>query len=145
MRLKMTFANNRTRELWKNFMQRRKEIQNNISSDLYSMQIYSKGFYENFNPNAEFEKWATIEVNNFDNIPNEMEAFTLVSGLYAVFLYKGLPSQASPTFEYIFKTWMPNSKYELDIRPHFEIIGEKYKKDDPGSEEELWIPIQAKK
>ena len=34
--------------------------------------------------------------------------------------------------------------YTLDDRPHFEILGEKYKNQDPDSEEELWIPIKPK-
>ena len=36
------------------------------------------------------------------------------------------------------------SKYSIDNRPHFEIIGEKYKNNDPNSEEEIWIPIKPK-
>jgi AraC family transcriptional regulator len=51
---------------------------------------------------------------------------------------------APKTFQYIFGTWLPNSEYVLDNRPHFEILGEKYKNDDPTSEEEIWIPIKAK-
>ncbi|WP_371811654.1 GyrI-like domain-containing protein [Flavobacterium sp. M31R6] len=42
----------------------------------------------------------------------------------------------------MFRTWIPNSKYDLDHRPHFEILGAKYKKDDPNSEEEIWVPIK---
>jgi AraC family transcriptional regulator len=41
---------------------------------------------------------------------------------------------------------LPLSKeYELDDRPHFEILGDKYKNNDPNSEEEIWIPIKLKK
>ncbi|MGK2861531.1 MAG: GyrI-like domain-containing protein [Chitinophagaceae bacterium] len=47
-------------------------------------------------------------------------------------------------FSYIFNTWLPPSGYDLDNRPHFEILGEKYKNDDPLSEEEIWIPIKQK-
>jgi AraC family transcriptional regulator len=43
---------------------------------------------------------------------------------------------------YIFNTWLPKSGYQLDRRPHFEILGEKYKNNNPDSEEEIWIPIQ---
>ena len=39
---------------------------------------------------------------------------------------------------------MPASEYILDKRPHFEILGEKYKNDDPASEEEVWIPVRLK-
>lgn len=34
--------------------------------------------------------------------------------------------------------------YEIDFRPHFEILGEKYKNNDPGSEEEVWIPVRPR-
>ncbi len=74
--------------------------------------------------------------NNWGNSP---------SGLYAVFIHKGDASTAPKTFEYIFGTWLPNSEYLLDNRPHFEILGEKYKNEDPNSEEEVWIPIKPRK
>jgi len=32
----------------------------------------------------------------------------------------------------------------LDNRPHFEVLGEKYKNGDPESEEEIWIPVKEK-
>jgi len=142
--LSMSFANNKTAGLWSSFMPRRKDIQNNIGNDLYSMQIYAPLFFEAFDPNKQFEKWATIEVTDFNSIPEGMKAFTLPAGLYAVFLYKGDASKATETFQYILGTWLPNSEYRLDNRPHFEILGEKYKHNDPNSEEEIWIPIKPK-
>jgi len=141
----MNFANNTTGELWKSFMMRRKEITNTIGTDLYSMQIYPRAFFEMFDATAEFDKWATMEVSDFDAVPEGMESFTLPGGLYAVFDYTGLASAAGPTFQYIIRTWLPDSEYILDGRPHFEILGEKYKKDDPSSEEEIWIPVRPKK
>jgi AraC family transcriptional regulator len=144
-RMKMSLSDNKTPELWKSFMPRRKEIENNIGTNLYSMQIYDPLYFSNFDSNANFEKWATIEVTDFDKVPDEMDTFTIPSGLYAVFTYQGDMSLAPQTFQYIFTTWLPNSEYILDDRPHFEILGEKYKNNDPTSEEEIWIPIQLKK
>ena len=144
-RITMSLSNNKTAELWKSFMPRRKEIQNCIGTNLYSMQIYDPLYFSNFDSNADFEKWATIEVTYFDKVPDEMEAFTLIGGLYTVFSHKGDASSAPKTFQYIFTTWLPNSDYLLDNRPHFEILGEKYKNNDPTSEEEIWIPIKLKK
>ena len=144
-RITMSLSNNKTVELWRSFMPRRKEIENNIGTNLYSMQIYDPLYFSNFDFNADFEKWATIEVINFDKVPDEMDTFTITSGLYAVFTYKGDMTLAAQTFQYIFTTWLPNSEYILDDRPHFEILGEKYKNNDPTSEEEIWIPIQIKK
>ncbi len=145
MRLSMSLANNKTFELWRSFMPRRKEIQNNLTSEFISMQVYEPSYnFENFDLNASFEKWAVIEVPNFETIPNGMETFVLPSGLYAVFEFKGDVSIAVQTFQYIFQTWLPNSEYNLDARPHFEVLGEKYKNNDPNSEEEIWIPIKSK-
>jgi AraC family transcriptional regulator len=145
-RMRMSLADNKTSELWKNFMPLRKEIKNNLNSDLISMQVFDKGSnFNTYNPIAKFEKWAAIEVVDFNNIPSGMERFTLPGGLYAVFIHKGAAITGHKTFQYIFGTWLPNSEYTIDERPHFEILGEKYKNDDPDSEEEIWIPIRLKK
>lgn len=140
-RLLTSIANNKTHELWRSFMPRRADIQNPISTDLFAVQVYEPNYFEAFSPNTVFEKWATLEVADFNNIPSEMESFVLSGGLYAVFELKG---HDIAIFDYIFRTWIPNSKYDLDHRPHFEILGAKYKKDDPNSEEEIWIAIKEK-
>ena len=142
-RLTMSLANNRTGELWQNFMPKRKEISNNISKDLISMQVYKPNHFADFKPNNEFEKWATAEVSNFESVPKDMETFLLVGGLYAIFDYKGSSNDPS-IFQYIFGTWLPNSDFLLDDRPHFEVLGNRYKNNDPTSEEEIWIPIRQK-
>ena len=143
-RLKMTFANDKTGELWRNFMPRRREIKNNLTTEMISMQVYDESFdFVTFNSQTMFEKWATVEVNDFDDIPDKMETFLLEGGLYAVFIHKGSNTDTS-TFHYIFTNWVPKSNYILDSRPHFEVLGEKYKNGNPNSEEEIWIPIKLK-
>jgi AraC family transcriptional regulator len=144
IRMKMTFSDNKTGELWRTFMPRRKEVMNKTGTELYSMQLYPDRFFDNFNLYGEFEKWAAIEVKDFDTIPDGMEAFTMPGGTYAVFLYKGTASAADGIFQDIFRSWLPGSAYTLDNRPHFEILGEKYKNESPDSEEELWIPVKPK-
>jgi len=137
----MSLSENKTGELWHNFMLRSKEIKNKVGNEFYSMQLYDSFYFDNFNPNTKFEKWAAIEVTDFNFIPSEMDMYILKSGLYTVFLHKGSNTDTS-TFEYIFRTWLPSSTYILDDRPHFELLGEKYKNGDPNSEEEIWIPIK---
>lgn len=142
-RLNMSFANNKTRELWQSFMPKRSEINNIIGVEHYSVEVYGDiTFFRQFDPNREFEKWAAVKVSDTDSVPDEMEVLTLPEGLYAVFLYKGRAIEASQTYRYIYGTWIPDSEYELDNRPHFALMGEKYKNDDPESEEELWIPVR---
>jgi len=143
-RLTMTFAKNNTFKLWQSFMPKRNEINNTLNNDLFSIQIYPDTFnFENFDINIEFEKWAAVEVVTFDSIPYEFEALILKGGQYAVFDYKGLSSDTK-MFEYIFGVWLPKSEFSLDNRPHFEILGEKYKNNDINSEEQIWIPIKKK-
>ena len=141
--LRMSLLNNRTLELWRTFMPHRSEITNNVTNDLISMQVYDHELYfADFDPGNEFEKWAVAEVSNHDAIPAGMEAFTLPGGMYAVFHYKGTASDGARMFQYIFGTWLPASGYALDHRPHFEVLSEKYRNEDPDSEEEIWIPIK---
>ena len=142
-RLTMSFPNYKMAELWGSFLPRRKEITNNLTDNFISMVVYKPTHFTDFKPTNEFERWATVEVADFDNVPNEMDTFVLPGGLYAVFDYKGLNTDNS-IFQYILKTWLPGSDYILDNRPHFEVLGEKYKNNDPTSEEEIWIPIKAK-
>ena len=144
--LSMSLSNNRTFELWHSFMPKRKEIKNSLSSDLFSLQVYPDSYsFKQFNYNAEFEKWAASEVVDFSEIPEGMKTLNLEGGLYAVFIHRGPAAEGEKTFKYIFTSWLPNSEYELDNRVHFEILGDKYKNNEPDSEEEVWIPIKPKK
>jgi len=140
----MSFSDNKTFELWRNFMPRRVEIKTSIGADLYSVEVYPPFFWEEFSPEKEFEKWAAIEVTNFNGTPDQMMNLTVPYGLYAVFVHKGPASTGPKTYEYIFKSWLPNSNFTLDNRPHFALMGEKYKNNDPESEEEIWIPVKPK-
>ncbi|MFB6320665.1 GyrI-like domain-containing protein [Saccharicrinis sp. FJH54] len=144
MTMEMSYADNKTHELWKSFMPRRNEINNTINNDLISLQIYEPGFFETFNPNRMFRKWTLREVSSLENIPEGMVSFLLQEGTYAVFSYRGLPAKAQPFFDYIFREWLPNSAYMLDDRPHFEVLGPKYRTDSPDSEEDVWIPVKLK-
>ena len=143
MRLSMCFTHITTPQLWRSFMPRRKEIVNPISTDLYSVEVYAPGFYDDFSPAREFDKWAAVEVIDFSHIPDGMEMLVFPEGEYAVFNYKGRPSEAANTYRYILMDWLPASGYKLDDRPHFALMGEKYKGEDPESEEEIWIPVKC--
>ena len=144
IRMNMSLVNNLTGALWGGFMPRRKEITNAVSNDLISMNVYSSKHFVDFKPTNEFVKWAAVEVSDFDAVPGEMETFVLKGGQYAVFEYKGLNTDPS-IFQYIYGQWLPSSEYVLADRPHFEVLGEKYKNNDPNSEEEIWIPVELRK
>lgn len=144
MHITTSLVNNRTGELWRNFMPLRKHISNSVSTDLFSLSVYDPEYFKAFNPAREFEKWALMEVTDFSNVPSGMETFMLPGGAYAVFVHKGSHEDAS-TFQYIFSTWLPQASYVLDDRPHFELLGPNYKQGSPDSEEEIWVPVKPKR
>ncbi len=144
-RLRMSIANDRTVELWQSFMPRRNEISQKASNFLYSVQVFdSENYFSQFSPEAEFDKWAAVEVSGIDDIPAEIETLEIPEGNYAVFNYKGPASAALPFFQYIFQEWIPKSEYAVDNRPHFALMGEKYRGNNPDSEEEIWVPVRRK-
>ena len=98
--LRMSLVNNRTGELWGSFMSNVKEIDNAITSDKISLQVYPKIYFDSFDPTLEFEKWATIEVADFNNVSDQWDTFVLKGGLYAVFDHKGSAAEAR-TFKII--------------------------------------------
>lgn len=137
-----SLADDSARTLWRQFMPRRREIKNIANSALYSVQDYGPAL-ESLTLLTQFDKWAAVEVSGAAAIPEGMEALILPGGLYAVFKHKG-PAAAFPeTAEYIFDEWLPQSGYDLDGRPHFEVMGENYPgPDNPHAEEDVWIPLK---
>lgn len=133
-----SFQDDKTPIVWKKFMMRRNEIVNRISNQLLSLQIYP----ENFVPNQSFRKYALAEVSDFENVLGEFETFELESGKYLVFNYKGKAENGPEIFRYIFQNFIPENKFEVDNRPHFEIFGDDYNPNSDSAEEEIWIPIK---
>ena len=138
-------AENKTIDLWKQFMSRKNEIKNIPDDKLYSVQIFDPAVsMKNFTPQTRFQKWAAVEVTEIESIPDGMASLVL-SGKYAVFIHKGLWRDFPKTSQYIFGTWLPNSPYEADTREHFEVMDKKYLgPENPASEEEIWVPIRGK-
>lgn len=137
---RMSLVHNQTGLLWQRFMPQRTQLAA-VNNLLYSLQVYNADYFTAFNPANEFTKWALAEVNDVTNLPAGFESFHLPGGLYAVFDHKG---SGTEIFQQIFSQWLPQSEYELDDRPHFEVLGEKYKNNSADSEEEIWIPVKKK-
>src|ERR1041385_4217625 len=82
----MSFTNNTTPLLFRSFMPRRNEIVNRVNTDTLCVQNYPEAFFQGFNPNTVFEKWAAVEVTESTSVPDGMETMTIPEGKYAVFL-----------------------------------------------------------
>ena len=122
-------------------MPRRKEILNAVENKFYSLQVYPADFFQSFDIKKEFTKWAGLEILSENTIPKGMSLLTIPGGKYAVFTHVGPDTSI---FQQIYGAWIPNSAYNLDDRPHFELLDEHYKKGDPYSKEEIWIPINLR-
>lgn len=142
--LHTSLADDKTELLWKKFMSNKKDITNVKSNDLFSVQVYDEGFISgHFNSQSVFEKWAAVEVERYSELAEGMKGLKIPGGLYAVFTHEGTSKEFAKTAKFIFEEWIPPSKYILDDRPHFEVLGKDYKgPENPGSKEKIWIPIK---
>lgn len=141
--IEMSLLDNKTFSIFSQLMPRLKEIKNPKSADIFCIQVYEPDYFTNFTPETLFTKWAAVEVKDFSTIPDGFEKLELTGEKYAVFLYKGTSEMFSETAQYIYGEWLPNSGFQLDNRPHFEIMGDNYLgHENPESEEEIWIPIK---
>jgi AraC family transcriptional regulator len=142
VRRRMSFVKDGTSEIWREFRRREGHIERRIGSESYSVKVYYAGYsFANFDPAAEFDKWAAAEVSG------DCEGFDTLeipAGKYAVFIHKGTAADAPRTFGYIFGEWLPGSGYELADRPHFEVLPAGYDPFDTQAKEEIWVPIEEK-
>lgn len=140
----MALSNNKTFELWQSFIPKLGQIKNKVGNDLYSVEVYGADYFSTFDPSKTFQKWAAVEVSDYSSVPTGLQTLTVPAGEYAVFVNIGPDENAQKLFMYIFNEWLPKSNYLLDIRPHFGLMGEKYKRGHKDSQEEIFIPIKSK-
>lgn len=143
LRTTMSAAEDGIGALWRAFMPRCRELAGVVGSLLYSVEVFPANYFSTFDPRAEFEKWAAVEVSQEEGVPGGLASLTLPAGLYAVFVYRGPASDGEATYRHIHEVWLPDSGYVLADRPHFAVMDERYRGEDPDSEEEIWIPVEA--
>ncbi len=142
--IKMSLLDNKVGQLWQSFMPQVHSISNRKDAAMLSVQVHPSDYFQTFDPSKSFEKWAVVELTTAPSTtPEDMRILEIPAGLYAVFHYKGLSNDSS-IFRYIFNEYLPSSLYELDQRPHFEVLGNKYRNMDENSEEDIYIPIRIK-
>ena len=81
LQITMNLVQNKTGQLWSLFGPRIQDIKHRVSTDKISLQVYPPHYYEAFSPTTEFEKWALVEVTDFDDVPKGLLKFSLESGL----------------------------------------------------------------
>lgn len=145
LRTQLSIQGDTTRALWQRFIPLSKDIAHRKGSQWYSVEVYPEAYFNAYDPGRKFEKWATVAVDQADSPePGGLEHLLIEQGLYAVFDYRGPSREVHHLYGYIFSEWIPGSGFTVAQRPHFAVMGEGYKGEDPDSEEEIWIPIQKK-
>lgn len=77
------------------------------------------------------------------NVPQALAQKTLSAGRYAVFTHRGTFANLFKTYQYIYGTWLPAAKEELDGREDFEVYEREVKAfDDNGNEVKIFIPVK---
>lgn len=140
--MEMSLVDNKTQELFAGFMPQKKHITNTLSNAVYEVMVYPTNYFSSFNPSNYFTKWAAVEVDALKDCPSHMDTLCIETGLYAVFTYKGLPQNFGQFMQYILMEWLPKSQYQLDDRPHFNVLGAAYRNNHPDSQEDVYIPIK---
>lgn len=142
-RIRTSFVNDRTSELWRAFRPFASTIIGRIGVESYSVKVYEASYsFSQFDPAAEFDKWAAAAANDEAPVPYGMESLIVPAGKYAEFAHVGLASEAPIIFGYIFGEWLPASEFELDQRPHFEILPERYDPFSADATERILIPVR---
>lgn len=139
----ITPDNNLLPDLWKNFI----DSSSKIINELRPLKYY--GICENDRPNNQFgeniaySEIVGLEVTSFDHVPTGMITKVIPAGKYAIFTHRGSIDSLKETYEYIWGTWIPLQKVEIDMRDDFEVYDERFKgPDNPQTQIEIFIPIK---
>lgn len=92
--------------------------------------------------NDGFEYMAGVEVESFDNLPNDVGRMRVPEQTYAVFTHRGHVSETGRTWNYIWREWLPASGYEDADTPPLERFDERFNPDTGNGEFEIWFPVR---
>lgn len=120
--------------LWQKLMPRFAEIKERV------VPGFSYGLMGNMDEvSGEFDYLAGFETKVTGDPPEGMNTWIVPAQNYAVFSCT-LPTLME-TFEYIYQTWLPGSKYERGSGPEFELYDEAFDPQDRESLLYLYIPV----
>lgn len=147
IRGKSSLKNNTIPKMWQDFFPRITEIKHQTNNGSYGICEQIPDFdMREFSAETEFSEVVSVEVSKFEDIPNGMISKTIPEYTYAVFTHKGSLGTLRDTYDYIYGTWLPNSKYEFGNAEDFEFYNEKFIGiDNPESEMYIYVPIIEKK
>jgi len=126
--------------LWFDFQHKVNQITNRVGSDAF-------GIYEEYFETEDslgFSYICSVEVSDFDDVPEGMISRIIPEQMYAVFRHKGSISFLPETLKYIWGSWLPKSNYEYVEKPDFELYSPGIRPEDPDHIIFLYIPVSRK-
>lgn len=139
-----SFASEETSKLWSAFRQAIGEKEGLAPTKFYSIGRYGKEMAQGvFTVDSQFEKCAAI-AHSLETCPLGFEEIRLEGGLYAVFTHAGSLTEFQAKLQEFVLDWIPQSKYRLDDRAHFETFDDSYDPFAKDAVELVHIPIIEK-
>jgi len=96
------------------------------------------------NPDGQggFEYIAGVEIDKLDDLPEKYRWVEVQPQQYAVFEHKGSLDSLPATFQYIWKTWLPQSGRQAADAPEFERYSEDFNPTLNTGVLEIWLPLK---
>lgn len=117
-------------------------IKDSITDRIIPEKFFQINYWIDNLSEDEFHCMAALAVNNLDDIPIQLIGKTLPAARYLKFTHKGYSSRVVQTYDYIYRTYLPETSYKLTYPFNFEHYGERFKGPmNPESESEIYIPI----
>lgn len=124
-------------DLWGQFLPRMSEIKTPFHGVGYGLIRQTQ------DKSGLLEYFSVVQVDSaIESIPSEMVSIELNKQLYAKFFHKGEVKNLNHTVNYIYSTWLLNSKYQHSYEADIEEYGEKYHPTSLDSEIYYLIPIK---
>ncbi len=133
--------------LWGRFMRHRNAIPNAVDGTTYGVYLYEALPEKDITDEMAFDYLAAIQVTCPENgrpaIPAGMVSRTIPGGNYIVFTHRGFLRDLNRTYDYIYKTWLPNAReVEFIQNEFFEYHGKEFLGDHEDSITEIYIPVR---
>lgn len=120
-------------QLWEQLVPRMQEIK------YVSTPRASYGVMGNYDPaTGEFDYLASMGVDRVDDLPQGMQRWDVPAQHYAVF--ECTLKTISPTYDFIYQQWLPQSGRQHGDGPEFELYDEHFQGDD--STFYIYIPVK---
>lgn len=142
-------ADNRVMLLWKSFLHEREGVEK-LAKSSPVIGLFEPAKIKdnscaacNIDIARKVEYLASVEVDDFAGLPEDMERRVVPEQLYARFIHKGRLAELVKSYGYLLGSWLPQSGYKRAESPDFECYGEGYKGPEAeDSEIELYLSIE---